>query len=141
MYPNYQEIASKLEIGKMYTIWKYGEFGFPVCLQFKLTKTEVKPYAQYRESLVIMFIQKGKRKERGIRLHGDANRFAIWEGLVNPNAEMYNNPETYNGVTITKSFGMSFSPEYMDRALASVPQKPLIVVDNDKFDFIKEIRR
>ena len=141
MYPNYIEIASKLEIGKMYTIFKYGEFGFPIAFSFKATKVDVSPYAQYRESLSIWYIRKGKRKTHGMRFHGDTNRFAIWEGVVNPDAEMFNAPmSSSNGVTVQKSCGMSFSPCYMETALKSVPQNPIILVDNDKFEFIKEIK-
>jgi hypothetical protein len=141
MYPNYQEIASKLEIGNTYTIFSYNDFGFAYAFFFKLVKVEVKPYAQYRESMVIHYIRKGKRKAQGVRFHGDTNRFAIWEGIVNPNTEMFNEPSiSSNGVTVQKSYGMSFSPVYMERALKSVPQNPIILVDNDKFEFIKEIK-
>lgn len=129
MYPNYEEIAAKLEIGKTYTMVKYGEFGFPYKVQFKLIGKEVKPYAQYQESLVLMFIEKGKRKQKGIRVHGN-NRFAIWEGFVSPNVEMFNAPEAGSipAITVRKSFGSSFDSSYMERALNSVEQKPLVMV-------------
>jgi hypothetical protein len=141
MYPNYNEIASKLEIDKTYTIFSYNDFGFAYAFTFKLVKVEVKPYAQYRESMVIHYIRKGKRKAQGVRFHGDINRFAIWEGIVNPNVEMFNAPVSYsNGVTVQRSYGMSFSPCYMETALKSVPQEPMILVDNEKFNFIKEIK-
>ncbi len=130
MHPNYTEVAAKLEVGKTYTLFKYGEMGFPYALQFKVTRLEIKPYAQYSESLVIGFIEKGKRKERGIRFYGD-NRLAIWEGLVNPNADMFNAPEAGSvpGIMVQKSFGSSFSSSYMDRALKSVEAKPLILIE------------
>lgn len=131
MYPNYQEIADKLEVGKMYTMFKYGEFGFPATAQFKLVKKEVAPYAQYPQSLLLMFVIKGKRKTSGVRLYGN-NRVAIWEGLENPNSEMYGAPSVGEcGVTVRKSIGSSFSNCYMERALKSVEAKPIVLLERD----------
>ncbi len=130
MYPNYQEIADKLEIGKMYTLFKYGEFGFPVVAQFKLVSKTIEPYAQYQESLRIMFIPKGKRKETGIRLYGD-NRLAIWEGLVNVNSEIFGLSKIGMEGMVSESIGVSFSSGYMDRALKLVEAKPLVLIDRD----------
>lgn len=129
MYPNYSEVAAKLEVGKSYTLVKYGEFGFPYSVQFKLIKMEIKPYAQYTESLLLYFVVKGKRKQSGIRLYGN-NRLAIWEGFENPNVEMFDAPVMgESGLIVKKSFGTSFDSSYMSRALKSVEAKPIILLE------------
>lgn len=126
-----KEIASKLEADKSYTLVKMGEWGFPYKLHFKVHSLQYGPYAQYPESLVIYFIEKGKRKVKGIRFYGSAS-YAIWEGYQEVNTEMYVSSDKHEstGMIVSKSL-RSFSPEYLKRALNSVNVKPMIVVEKN----------
>jgi hypothetical protein len=128
---NLKKLAANLSPGKPYTLFKYGEFGFPYSIKMKVEKVEIKPYAQYPETLLICYIEKGKRKVKGIRIYGaHYEKLAIWEGLHDVNTEMY--VETVPGTTpgigsVSKSLS-SFSPEYLDRALQSVPYAPMFMM-------------
>lgn len=105
-----------------YTICKMGEFGFPISWKITLKSVKVGPYAQYKNSVCLMFVLKGKRKVTGIRLHGDYQQFMIFEGHVDLDTEMF----VKNFSDGSKSSLESFSPEYMIRALKSTSQKPVI---------------
>lgn len=114
-----------LKPGLQYTLVKYGEIGFVFAVKMTLAEIRVESYAQYPETTMLVFKQKGKRKLRGLRLM-PRDRFIIWEGWVDPNVDIY-------ARTVDTSFGpntgfesfLSFSEEYMTRALASVPAPPL----------------
>ena len=127
MYLDYQEVTNKLKVGNLYTLFRYNDFGFPSSLQFKLTEMKIEPWAQYRQSLVLIFIPKGKRKERVIRFYGE-NRLAIWEGFVNPNTDIFSAPVIKDEIAVQKSLDSCFSGTFMERALNSVVQKPLISI-------------
>lgn len=105
-----------------YTICKMGEFGFPISWKIILKSVKVGPYAQYKDSVVLMFVPKGKRKVAGMRLHGDYQQFMIFEGHVDLDTEMF----VKNYSDGSKSSLESFSPDYMIRALNSTSQKPII---------------
>ena len=105
-----------------YTICKMGEFGFPISLKIILKSVKVGPYAQYKDSVVLMFVPKGKRKVAGMRLHGDYQQFMIFEGHVDLDIEMF----VKNYSDGSKSSLESFSPDYMIRALNYTSQKPII---------------
>lgn len=126
------EQLKKLEVGQKYTIASYGAFGFAYSIQFELVEVQAKPWAQYRETVVLVFKQKGKRKLRQLRFY-DYSRFIVWAGYVEPNVSMWaTEGERENGVTFKRSFE-SFSNEYLERALASVKQEPLFTkLDREK---------
>ena len=73
-------------------------------------------YAQYENSILICYVQKGKRKIRGLRFNGKEN-FIIWKGFVNPNVDIFSNGPVSD---------LSFSSSHLEKALNSVEQKPLI---------------
>lgn len=122
---NYGSVVDKLDVGKQYTLVSMGEFGFPYAIQMKLTGVEATKYAQYDDAVQIDFIVKGKRKETGIRFYG-SKKLVIWEGFVNPNVEMYGAAKVSNGMTVRESKWSSFDPRYIQTAINSVEQTPIV---------------
>lgn len=119
------EQFKNLKIGNQYTICKMGEFGFPYMIKMTLKDVKIAPYAQYRESVLLTFVQKGKRKATGIRFYGDFQQFMIYEGHIELMVDMFISEKSENGCVTQKSL-LSFSNEYMVRAENSTEFKPII---------------
>lgn len=112
-------------IGKKATIFKYNDFGFPSSFQCEIESVYVKDYAQYNNMLHITFRPKRKRKSFVFRIY-PYQTFAVWEGHIEVNTEMFVEKTTTDTVTCSKSL-LCFSNGYLHRALNSTTQQPLIV--------------
>lgn len=110
-----------LKAGQKYTFVGYNDFGFVYCQQITLEKAEEKPYAQYEKVLFLTYRAKKQRIFRR-KVILPCDRFIIWEGWVSPNVNIWG--PTENGVSRSKF--LSFSSEYLEEALASVEQKPVL---------------
>lgn len=120
-----QEIINQLLSlvpNQKYTICKMGEFGFPFSWKITIKSVSVSKYAQYDNSILLVFVEKGKRKPIGMRFHGDYQQFIIYEGHIDLNTETF----VEDHLDGSKSSLLSFSSEYMTRALNSTDQKPII---------------
>lgn len=113
-----------LKPGQKYTFVKMGDMGFPFALQLQLIDQKIEPYAQYAESVVLIFKLKGKRNLRQIRIIG-RDDYLVYEGWVPINTEMYVEEEKVGDMTVRRSLS-SCDIEYLLRAKRSVAQVPLI---------------
>lgn len=64
--------------GNQYTLLIENSFGFIVSRKVKIKKAFIESYAQHKETLVIHYIEKGKRKITGTRFID--NKICIIEG-------------------------------------------------------------
>lgn len=112
------EALTKLERGKKYTIFFYSEFGFPSALQITLDDIKVESYAQFDETVLLIFVQKGKRKLSGKRFYGQSwDKFLVYDGHVTLENDIFINGNRSE---------LSCSDVYIQRAMTSTTQKPLI---------------
>lgn len=115
---------SILNIGQKYTLVKMGDMGFCFSVQFELVEKRVEPWAQYSETVLLVFKEKKKRSLRGIRII-QRDDFLIYDGWVEANTEMFVEVDNSGPLTVRKSLA-SCDIEYLLRAKRSVPQAPLI---------------
>ena len=113
-----------LIVGQRYTVVKMGDMGFCFSVQFELVEKRVEPWAQYAESVVLIFKQKNKRNLKQIRFTG-RDDFLVYEGWVEANTEMFVEEDKSGPFTVRKSLS-SCDIEYLLRAKRSVPKAPLI---------------
>jgi hypothetical protein len=115
---------SVLQTGNKYTLVKMGDMGFCFSVQFELVEKRIEPWAQYAESALLIYKQKGKINLRQIRIL-ERDDFLVYEGWVEANTEMYVE-EDRSGPFIVKKSLMSCDIEYLLRAKRSVQKQPLI---------------
>ena len=134
------EQLKNLKVGLKYTLIKMGEMGFCYKIQFELVEIRVEPYAQYAESILLVFKEKRKRNVRGIRFL-PRDSFLIFDGFVEANTEMYvEDLPSANGVTCKISLA-SCDVEYLYRAKRSVTQAPLIeYITDDAIAYSKKCK-
>lgn len=118
----------KLEAGKRYTLVGMGEFGFPYQVQMVLEEVRVEPYAQYPESILLIYKQRNKRSLRQIRFYGNKGAL-VWDGWVFPDTEMYRTKEFKDydsGAALVQRSFRCFDPRYFIVARNSVSSTPII---------------
>jgi len=84
----FEEIASKMEVGKKYTIAFMNDFGYCSCVQVKLTGVEARSYAQYNDALHLKFRKPRQKKDRGVILYSRKS-FVIYDGWVDVDQNMW----------------------------------------------------
>lgn len=122
------EITEKLNslVGEKVTIFKNSEFGFPQLIHCKLFTVKLKPCAQYTETIEILFIPKGKRNVRGIRIYNYTD-FLVYLNHIQLNDSAF--IETIEGSDyILKKSDLAFSSNYFNRAIESTTEEPIIKV-------------
>jgi hypothetical protein len=80
-----ENLNNTLEVGKEYTIIQITDFGFTSESHIKLVSSQIKPYAQYNDSVQLIFKVKNKRLSRnnaGFNFHG-VKTMAVYEGWHN----------------------------------------------------------
>ncbi|OZB98046.1 hypothetical protein [Paenibacillus sp. XY044] len=70
----FTEVVEQLTPERKVTLIKFSEFGFPVFINTVINSVEVKPYAQYNESLRIIHKPKKKR--------------SLWQNIILPKDEL-----------------------------------------------------
>lgn len=113
-----------LKIGEKYTIVRYSDLGFLFSVQLTVQKTDTVPWAQYAETVILWYRKKFERKPKGMRFC-PRDQFLVFSGWVEVNTDMWVEKGTSGAGFATKKSLPSFSQEYLKRALASVPAKPL----------------
>ena len=113
-----------LQVFQKYTLVKMGDMGFCFSIQFELVERRAEPWAQYTETMLLIFKEKRKRNLRQVRLL-KRDDFLIYDGWVDVNTEMFVEEDTSGPFTVRKSL-MSCDIEYLLRAKRSVPKPPLI---------------
>lgn len=70
----FAEVLEQLTPDRKVTLIKFSEFGFPVLINTVIKSVEVKPYAQYNESLRI--------------IHKPKNKRSLWQNIILPQDEL-----------------------------------------------------
>ncbi len=113
-----------LKPAEKYTIVRFGEMGFLFSVQLTLIRVDIKPFAQYPESVVLVFRKKCGRAPSGLRFLPNDD-FLVYEGWVNVNTEMYvSSSVSPTGMNCKQSL-LSFDREYLMIAKRSVGKEPL----------------
>ena len=114
-----QEIEKR--INQKITIFKHNDFGFPSTVKCTLNEVKVKGYAQYKDSLFLIFTPKGKRTKYQVILKGYES-ILIYDDHIDLNAEMYT--EIIN--EDMKQSEVGFSNNYFKNALNSTEKTPFL---------------
>lgn len=120
---NAKILSSK--INQKITIFKHNDFGFPVATKCILHEVKVKDYAQYKDSIFLIFTPKGKRTKYQIILHGYES-VLFYDNHIELNKEMYTQ-ELSSGM---KQSELSFSKNYIQNAKNSTDKKPFLELSN-----------
>jgi hypothetical protein len=99
-------------IGEKVTIVKFSEFGFPVVFETVLHKVENEPYAQYKESLVLIHKPKRKRTLWKNRILPN-EELLVYHGWLNIKDEMFYNITKTAGMTMKESKYGCFDDQYL----------------------------
>lgn len=108
-------------INKKITIFKNSDFGFPIATKCILHEVKVKDYAQYKNSLFLIFTPKGKRTKYQIILHGYES-VLFYDDHIELNAEMYTQ-ELSGGMRQSE---LAFSNVYIENARKSTKEIPFL---------------
>jgi hypothetical protein len=115
---------TQLEIGKRYTIVRNDDMGFVFKLHVEIIEIKNEPYAQYPESILLIFKVKGKRNLRQLRFL-PRDPYLVWNGWLEINTDMYAETAEECGFIVRKSL-LSFDREYFERAKRSTTEQPII---------------
>lgn len=112
----YESVKSRID--KKATIVGFHMLGLPYMIHVTLLDAKIGNYAQYSESVVIYFKEKGKRKPSGCRVNSrNDGGCIIYEGWVNPDVE----PFPITTERGNKQSLSSFSDQYLVTAINSLP--------------------
>ncbi|MBX3041650.1 MAG: hypothetical protein KF789_13170 [Bdellovibrionaceae bacterium] len=115
---------TQLERGQKYTLLTQGGFG-AIAQKIVLQDIKVGPYAQYSESVQLIYKPKGKRNLSGSRFHGIAS-CVVWAGWVDVNTDPFKPSEiSSTGMVVRSSRYSSFDSRYFTDAIASVSATPI----------------
>lgn len=115
---------TQLERGQKYTLLTQGIFG-ATASQIVLLDIKVEPWAQYSESVQLIFKLKGKRNPRASRFYGQES-CAVWLGWVEVNTDPLGDAEEVNSIMVVRrSRYLSFDSRYFTDAIASVSTAPI----------------
>lgn len=98
--------------GEKVTIVKFSEFGFPVVFETVLNKIINEPYAQYKESLVLIHKPKRKRTLWKNRILPN-ERLLVYRGWLNVKDELFYHVTKTAGMTMKESKYGCFDDQYL----------------------------
>lgn len=115
---------TQLQTGKRYTIVRQGSMGFVYSEHIELVEVTNEPWAQYQETIRLIYKLKGKRNLRQTRFC-PRDSYLVWEGWLSVNTDIFVETTEENGFIVRKSLG-SCDREYFERAKRSVNTSPFI---------------
>ncbi len=111
--------------GQRYTLLVMSGFGIgATAMQITLEDIRVSAYAQYPESVQVIFKQKGKRALQGMRFHGSTS-VAVWNGWQDIATNAFTAPTISNGFVCRSGRYLSFDSRYLTDAVASATALPI----------------
>ena len=114
----------ELKSGEKYTIVRFGDMGFVFSVQLALKQVKIESYAQYPESVVLIYLPKRKRSLRGMRFLTNED-YLVYPGWVEVATEMFvSSSKSETGFTVSQSL-LSCDREYLMIAKRSVATEPL----------------
>ncbi|MCR8641523.1 hypothetical protein NV379_02530 [Paenibacillus sp. N1-5-1-14] len=126
----FSESANELKSGRKVTLIKFSEFGFPVLINTVIDRTEIKPYAQYNESLKI--IHKPKRKRS---LFSNTilpyQELLIYDGWLETDIKMMTHEtiKEAKNIKLEQSKYCSFDKSFFEDILQYIKVKPIAAVN------------
>lgn len=116
---------AQLKVGERYTLLTQGIFG-AIASKMTLVDVKVVPYAQYSESVKLIFKVKGKRKLSGCYFYGRES-CVVWQGWVDVDTNFLKPAEVCEatGMTVRKSKYTSCDSRHFDDAVKSVTASPV----------------
>lgn len=119
----FTEVVEELTPDRKVTLVKFSEFGFPVLINTVIKNVEVKPYAQYNESLRIIHKPKKKRSLfQNIILPKD--ELLVYDGWLNVDLDSITKVSLKedDSVKITQSKYMSFDRNFINDIVSTLGQ-------------------
>ena len=104
-------------IGEKVTIVKFNDFGFPVVFETVLNKVENEPYAQYKESLVLIHKPKRKRTLWKNRILPNES-LLVYHGWLNVKDELFYNITKTPAMTMKESKYGCFDRQYLQDVIS-----------------------
>ncbi len=123
----FTKAVEQLTEGRKVTIMKFNDFGWPVVMNTVIDSLEVKPYAQYKESLKI--IHKPKRKRSlYYNMILPKESLMVFDGWLDIDTDKLTNDiiKDDEHVTVKKSKYGSFDNQFMIDVLNTVGVKPIV---------------
>lgn len=125
----FTEAVEQLTEGRKVTIVKFNNFGWPVVMNTVIERLEVKPYAQYKESLKI--VHKPKRKRTSYyNMILPQESLLVFDGWLNIDTDKLINSviEDNDHVTVKQSKYRSFDKQFMIDALNVAGTNPIVQI-------------
>lgn len=118
-----QDILSE---GRKVTIVKLSEFGFPNVMQVRIDAVKTEKYAQYDDTLKIVFIPKRKRTKYGVRVLPE-DEILIYDGWIDINFDslMYGKIEDKGAVIVKTGKYNCFDKRYLTDAVDLIGKNPI----------------
>lgn len=117
-----------LKARQTYTLAGFTYAGLPYNVQFRLTNLQCRSHEQWAETYVLYYRKINNMAQSSTHLT-PRKSFIIWEGLVIPNTSpevaFITKDDGYSAIRCVKRW-QYFDSRYMDRALKSVAQAPII---------------
>ncbi|MBT2759877.1 hypothetical protein [Paenibacillus sp. ISL-20] len=125
----FTEAVEKLTEGRKVTIMKFNDFGWPVVMNTVIERLEVKPYAQYKESLKIVHKPKRKRTSYYNMILPNES-LMVFDGWLNIDTDKLTNNVIKDDehVTVKQSKFGSFDKQFMADALNTVGVNPIVQI-------------
>ncbi|QWU14406.1 hypothetical protein SAMN04487895_101716 [Paenibacillus sophorae] len=122
----FTEAVEALQPQTKVTIVKFTDFGFPVAIQTVIDHVEVKPYAQYKESLKIVHKPKRKRSLYSNTILPYEN-FIVYDGWINVDIDSITKTviKETPSMTVTQGNYACFNDNYLTDILSAVPETPI----------------
>ncbi|MGM1044857.1 MAG: hypothetical protein ACQEXX_01785 [Bacillota bacterium] len=127
----FTEAVEQLTNGRKVTMYKFSDFGFPVVINTVIDSVEVKPYAQYKESLKINHKPKRKRSLYYNQILPNET-LVVFDGWIVLDIDKLTSETIKDDrfVTVKQSKYGSFDKEYITDVIELVGQKPIVSLYN-----------
>src|SRR5574343_223616 len=123
--------VAAIKEGEFVTVIKSGDFGFVNVFQAKVVSAEHTKYAQYQNSIKLVFRQPRQKKNRCVHLH-EGTKFLILQGKHDIKNDIFGTPEDRgNGVTISRGLYSACDDRWFTDAVARAEGIERIIY-NDK---------
>ncbi|MET3209942.1 UNVERIFIED_CONTAM: hypothetical protein ABIC26_002890 [Paenibacillus sp. PvR008] len=125
----FAKVTKQLKSESKATIIKFNEFGFPVILHTVIKGFEIKPYAQYNDSLVIEHKPKQRRKVWETRVL-PYEELMIYDGWVDIDTEkaLHNIIKSDDYVTVKQSKYGCFDKRFLSDIKDLIHKEPLVLI-------------
>lgn len=127
----FTEAVEQLTEGRKVTIVKFNNFGWPVVMNTVIERLEVKPYAQYKESLKI--IHKPKRKRSSYyNMILPKESLMVFDGWLDIDTDKLTNDTIKDNehVTVKQSKYGCFDKQFMIDALNTAGVNPIVQINH-----------